>query len=369
MQTGKNGRILALDGMRGTFALCVAYLHAFGAKTIPGGYLAVDFFFILSGFVVAYVYADRIAGRQIGFRDFAIARLARLYPLHIFTMLLALAADLAFADIIQGNWQSLYYLNHIAYSTFSNLLLIQNIGFDPRHAFNGVSWSISVELWVNLLLFALLLIRPAVAVSVIACFVCYAILFINVGNLRDFKDPAIYFLPAGLLRGIAGISLGFLVFRLTQLTISKKLRSGLSILTIASMAAMAWLVLGVGMGATDFLAPIFGSIMIIGAIFAPNNLVSRIFSIKPLVYLGTISYSVYLLHPILLTVLKIIAGGKRELSEFVWSNVTIYLISYTVIVIGVASVAYYFFERPMRQTTWAFFAKQGQQSLTTSRSC
>lgn len=81
-----------LDGLRGVAALTVIWYHVFeGFETSPldqkfnHGYLAVDFFFILSGFVVGYAYDDRWAGRRAGggmrMRDFLKRRIVRLHPM------------------------------------------------------------------------------------------------------------------------------------------------------------------------------------------------------------------------------------------------------------------------------------------------
>ena len=76
-------RFLALDGLRGVAALLVAAFHtttAFQIDLIAHGYLAVDFFFMLSGLVVAHAYEDQLLN-GMSFRRFAVARVVRLYPM------------------------------------------------------------------------------------------------------------------------------------------------------------------------------------------------------------------------------------------------------------------------------------------------
>jgi peptidoglycan/LPS O-acetylase OafA/YrhL len=84
---------ILLDGLRGIAALAVGYLHAsqifeVSASPFPA-YLAVDFFFCLSGFVVAFAYDDRLASGMTMF-DFSLRRLIRLYPMIIVGVLLGL---------------------------------------------------------------------------------------------------------------------------------------------------------------------------------------------------------------------------------------------------------------------------------------
>lgn len=94
------GEIRSLTTLRGVAALMVAVFHTpalFGAASLlPHAYLAVDFFFALSGFVLAHAYADRIAG-GLGFWRFTRLRLARLYPLYLVATLLG--AGLAAARV------------------------------------------------------------------------------------------------------------------------------------------------------------------------------------------------------------------------------------------------------------------------------
>ena len=91
-------RFLTLEAMRGLAAICVVLMHgerAFGVASPMSGYLAVDFFFLLSGFIMAHAYEDRL---DLGLpkRSFLHARLLRLYPLYlvgtVFTVVLAVAS-------------------------------------------------------------------------------------------------------------------------------------------------------------------------------------------------------------------------------------------------------------------------------------
>jgi peptidoglycan/LPS O-acetylase OafA/YrhL len=77
-------KFIFLDGLRGVAAMSVGILHAgqiFNVDIIPRhGYLAVDFFFCLSGFVIAYAYEERLFG-QHSWGRFALLRVIRLYPM------------------------------------------------------------------------------------------------------------------------------------------------------------------------------------------------------------------------------------------------------------------------------------------------
>ncbi len=85
-------KFVALDGLRGVAAVLVLAYHAPDHRMehlLPGGYLAVDLFFVLSGFVIAHAYQARLdAG--LGWREFMVARLIRLYPLYLLGTLIAI---------------------------------------------------------------------------------------------------------------------------------------------------------------------------------------------------------------------------------------------------------------------------------------
>src|SRR5579871_5474379 len=116
------------------------------------GYLWVEFFFVLSGFILTHVYGARAAGLFTagGFGAFLKARLIRLYPLHLF-MLLALAGLVAFARLLAalGGYHSIYDLAYhpdISLKGFiASLFLVHSWNTLNTLTWNGVSWFVSVE--------------------------------------------------------------------------------------------------------------------------------------------------------------------------------------------------------------------------------
>src|SRR5690606_39116617 len=84
-------RFAALDGLRGISAVAVAFFHLplafhlFGSPLVREAYIFVDFFFVLSGFVIAHAYGARLTGgAELG--DFLVRRIGRLWPLHLATL-------------------------------------------------------------------------------------------------------------------------------------------------------------------------------------------------------------------------------------------------------------------------------------------
>ncbi len=147
-------RFAALDSWRGICALSVVLFHL-NAGThfhdlLNNGYVAVDFFFVLSGFVIGSAYHDRI-GDLGDLTKFTVRRIGRLYPLHVAVLLVYLGLEV-------GRW-ALH--NPAAFSGerswpafFADLFLLQ--GFNAWDlTWNMPAWSISIELWTNMA-FALL---------------------------------------------------------------------------------------------------------------------------------------------------------------------------------------------------------------------
>ncbi|HEY9218085.1 MAG TPA: acyltransferase, partial [Phenylobacterium sp.] len=153
---------------------------------VDKGYLGVELFFILSGFILCHVYRSQVEGRSFHYGKFLWARLARVYPLHLATLVglgaLALAATVAGVGVDPNilSWESLP----------ANLLLVHAWGFAPVAGWNHPSWSISAE-WFAYLSFPLfawaalaLKTRPLVAVALAAGFL--AALYAGFEQLAGF---------------------------------------------------------------------------------------------------------------------------------------------------------------------------------------
>jgi peptidoglycan/LPS O-acetylase OafA/YrhL len=148
---------VSLDLLRGIAALCVLLYHMdflFGIKgaMLPKAYLCVDFFFALSGFVIAANYSFEVKP-NIMFRQFLVARLARLWPL--------LAASIVFGFFVMGAklYKDFHYIDTLPLlgSVFFNSFMLpsffQPYAIDRVYIFNGAAWSIFFELMINIVYF------------------------------------------------------------------------------------------------------------------------------------------------------------------------------------------------------------------------
>ena len=179
-----------LDGLRGVAALAVVIFHFmewvftdFSKNFISHGFLAVDFFFCLSGFVIGYAYDDRI--RKMGFREFFKSRMIRLHPLVVLGSVLGLLGFLLdpFALPRAYDWGKLLLL--FVGSLFLIPLPLMEERFFNLFAFNAPAWSLFWE-YVASIFYAVVLYkvsrRSLVVLTILAaagiCFVSY-----RAGNL------------------------------------------------------------------------------------------------------------------------------------------------------------------------------------------
>ena len=149
-----------LDAARGVAALIVALHHqwAIHGQLFASGYLAVDFFFALSGFVLAHAYGDRLVSGRMKAREFLVARVVRLYPLYLLGLLAVL---IALSPALP--WSLKAIVGKLPFA----LAMLPSPTYDAvgfLYPFNIPSWSIFFELLINLVmaLFCLQLRDPRI---------------------------------------------------------------------------------------------------------------------------------------------------------------------------------------------------------------
>jgi len=160
-----------MDALRGIAAVAVVFYH-FGSRlgapaTVPHGYLAVDFFFMLSGFVLADAYTRRLS--TLATRRFALIRAIRLLPMSVFGLLIGTAYFLVRWKVQPTASDS---LPQILGASGLNLALIPKLWIagattDEIFPADGVLWSLSFEFMINIVWAAVLVqLKPIVQASV-----------------------------------------------------------------------------------------------------------------------------------------------------------------------------------------------------------
>jgi peptidoglycan/LPS O-acetylase OafA/YrhL len=350
--------IPALTGLRGAAALWVAAYHlllpagfvtGLAATALGRGYLAVDLFFVLSGFVMALSYGKMFragAGLQV-FAGFMLRRLARLYPLYA----LILAIRFAYTALRYGTFDLprpwiAAPMPAPALGIPANLLMIQSWGIASSSI--GTAWSISTE-WGAYFLF------PALATLALwrgrrwaAGAVCAAAALIGVvaalngagathAGALDAWDGT----TAGpILRCLAGFTIGMVVFRAAQ---------NPAIARFAGAAPCRWtlsalLLLAAATGLPDLaIYPLLPALVLSLACGSRRIVLTA----TPLIWLGEISYALYLLHIFALHPLDLTRAGARLILP-VWCADAVAPVAIFAVLLAASHLAYRGIEIPGR---------------------
>ncbi len=336
----------ALTGIRGIAAWGVVLYHirlsltgllpAPALAVLAKGYLAVDLFFILSGFVIWYNYAARIAGGGAGAtRLFLWRRFARVWPLH--GAILAGFLGLALVMIATGRDASGYPLGELPL----HLLLIQNWGLTSALSWNHPAWSISTELAAYLVFPALVLMARWDRVPSAVLLVLTALLASGIFVLFAFKghaDLGADIPGLGLWRCLASFAMGCLMCQLWQRWQAARLGGVLAGLSCAAILAGAF---AFGLPETAWVPSAFFTGLL--ALALGRGAVVRLLGGKALTYLGEISYSTYLGHYGLFILFKLaFVDASLQLG---WGG----LIGYLALVMVMSAVLYHGLEKPAQR--------------------
>jgi peptidoglycan/LPS O-acetylase OafA/YrhL len=298
-------RWLALDAARGAAAMAVVifHLHSFGPDPIPAGYRAVDFFFILSGFVIAHAYEARL-GDGLSFGRFALIRIGRLYPLYLLGLMVGLA------QLVVQQTALTHDPVGLAASLVTGLLMLPGRIAGVRYIYplNNPSWSLFYELVVNAA-FALTArwLTPVRLILVVAIsLLALTGLALVHKNLSIGAKWDRIGLPGGLTRVSFSFFAGVLIHRYRP---SRAIRSDLATAAIAIAPVLACIV-----GPYDwrFDLPIdvvcLPALVWIGAAIQPRSApVAAIAAVA-----GTMSYGLYALHFPILLWMSGLAGSRID---------------------------------------------------------
>jgi peptidoglycan/LPS O-acetylase OafA/YrhL len=273
-----------MDGLRGIAAMAVVILHSWKSSgTMVNGQLAVDVFFMLSGFVIAYSYDDRLqSGMKIG--DFLLRRFIRLYP-----MILVGAVGGIIIAVIHNKTDpaQAYPLQYIATSGLLSIFVLPylapHIG-DKSFSFNIPLWSMFFEIAANLfyVMFARYLSKRILALIVFAGLIGV----VAGGTLSGWgKDNFVFGFP----RVGCGFFGGVLLFKLWRDDALPKLNGNFFVLAAVLVATFAIPHLVAGWRFLPAFA-LFAVVITFAAGARPSR-GDRYFA-----WIGTLSYPVYLLH-------------------------------------------------------------------------
>lgn len=279
------------------------YTRVLDISFIRNSFLFVDFFFVLSGFVITANYADRLAA-GFGIKNFMILRFGRVYPIHLFTLFMfvwisvvrLLKPDLGGASPFES-------ANENPYAIITNLLLIHSIGVHDSLTWNYPSWSISTE-YYTYLLFAIMVTLSRGYLSAINVFIIIsAPIFIGIFSPDNMATTYDY----GLVRCLYGFGTGSLLWKLYEsrlLSNISNIRISIYSWTVMEIFVIASIILYVvfaGKSLASVVAPMIFAIAI-GFFVFEKGLVSRVLLSKLLSGIGNLSYSIYMMHALVFVV-------------------------------------------------------------------
>jgi peptidoglycan/LPS O-acetylase OafA/YrhL len=305
-------RFEGLDALRGVCALLVVFYHYQNGNVISelafvrGGYMFVDFFFVLSGFVICWNYADRLTS-WAATGDFMVRRFFRLFPLHLLVVMLYLALELALMSRQPAGTAMGAVSGRTADDLVRTLLMSNSFGMDHQTGWNMPSWSISAEWWTYGVFGLIVLAFPArgqmrLALAGLAG-LGLGVLLVNHGSLRVMADH-------GLFRCFYGFGLGAML-ALWWPTLGPRVQQlgawPLAVAEILLPLVIVWFVGSFRLSPVSFLAPLLFVLAII--VFAQGRgPVSRLLHTPLLLRAGLLSYSIYMIH-------HFIMGRLRNLTD------------------------------------------------------
>lgn len=341
--------IKPLTSARGIAALFVVIFHGWNlfyiqSADVPSqnfpflkGYLFVDFFFLLSGFIIAYVHSvDSENWHPQYYRHFLLLRLIRVYPVHLFTLLMALLLESA---------KYLFPTNNLPFSFntptsfFQHLTLSQAWGFDQSTRWNLPSWSVSVEWFAYIItpiVFFLTLHRRWLVTTGIV-FLCLTVLLVIEKGPWNLNLTAHY----ALARGVAEYAIGSVLYRLYSKAELHK--------PIDNLVAICILLTAVNIVSKgdDVVSVILFAFDILGLSLA-NNWMEKMLSLRVPMYLGRVSYSLYMVHGFFLAPTKSICSKLSDAPALIPLKIAIFS-AFVLISLAGAELCYRYVEMPARQ--------------------
>jgi peptidoglycan/LPS O-acetylase OafA/YrhL len=342
--------LVGLTSLRGLAALAVVLQH-FSATVqklcavpipslVPHGYVAVDFFFVLSGYVMCYTYLHAFQQRESGiYASFLKKRAVRLLPLNAFVLCLMMIGAAISTALLGRN--IFYGSSDAPLELPANFLMLQGLGLG--NSLNGPAWSVSAEIGAYVL-FPLLIVgafsrRRAVVVAVgLLALLGLTLVALRHPRLGLGSEDPIY----GGLRCVSQFTIGMLSYRLAQWPraaawfAQDRVAFGLVALAVL-------LLLG---PRVDLLTAATFPLIIVAAALNRSRF-DRLMAQRPLVVLGLASYSLYMIHDPLRSLLHAVVKQWHPEPLSAVAALLLALIA-SLAVVPLAVLTYHAVEKPSR---------------------
>lgn len=345
-----------IDGLRAVAVLSVMLYHVNNAW-VPGGFVGVDIFFVISGYLITRNIAVELGGNRFSLLDFYARRVRRIAPMMLTIVVVTLALAMILfapgdaATTAKAAGASLASLANVYFWLFQN-----NSYFAAPSAQSPLLhlWSLGVEeqfylFWPLLLL---LFYRPTKAGRFCIGAALVAIVSFALGNILYPLDPSFvyYMMPTRAGELLLGALVAVLTLRGAHKRIPAAASGWLALCGLALLIGSFALITGhMPFPGVVAIAPTGGAALLILAGTINTTWVSRLLSFKPLVHIGLISYSAYLWHWPLLAFYRYGYGEPNTMTG----------VAIIVIALALSELSYRFIEQPARHfrgPRWQVFA-------------
>lgn len=336
-----------IDGLRALAVMLVVFYHA--KFPVSGGFLGVDIFFVISGYLITTIIYKESKNKNFSFLNFYKRRIKRILPAFVFLLVILFV----YCKIYLMPDELISFAKSAVYSLLgvSNFYFFSGTGYFNTTTYEPLlhTWSLSVEeqfyvVW-PFIVFVLARMAGKKRALFISIGLFLSFLIISQYGALNYKTAAYLLLPFRFYELMLGALLA-----IYKEHVIKLLRHGTAISLIGILLIMtsAFLITSeMPFPGFTALPACLGAFMLIAAGDSHNNTVSRILSLTPIVYLGRISYSLYLWHwPV------IILAEYRGIDLTLDNAVVVIFIA-----IGLASVSYHFVEKPFRKDRLDSFTK------------
>lgn len=329
-----------IDGLRAIAVLAVVFYH-FGLPGVGGGFVGVDVFFVISGFLIGGIlWREKVATGRLALGQFYVRRIKRLAPAYVAMSLAVLV--IGWLLLLPNDYRETAKGVIAATVYLSNVLFFRQSGYFDSAAEDKVllhTWSLSVEeqfyLFLPLVFLLLGRSRNGMVISFGALFL---VSLISSLPMTERSQPAAFYLfPFRAWELLAGVLLAIWA---TEKRFDYQINAGISYAGLGTVVASIMLIdpsaLFPGWQA---MFPVLGAVMLI-ANGRHDNLVNRMLSMRLPVAIGLISYSLYLWHWPVVTLTKYVQGDYAGSGETaLWIAVSVAL----------AAASWAFVEQPVRR--------------------
>lgn len=356
-----SNKIEELDSIRGLAALVVVIFHlpkwspVLDHGLINNGHLMVELFFVLSGFVIYNAYSDKINSWKDLLR-FQFLRLGRLYPVHLLFLFAFVLIELIryMAFVLMGMKShtagQAFMVNNLS-AFIKNILLISSVLPNQPLTFNVPAWSISVEFYTYLV-FALIIVFGK-RIRIYFVFLLMALSLFLLDSDMDFGFST-------LLSCFAGFFMGCVVAELLR---KIEIKVSGYLLPVCFLSIIMFLSFK-GEGVSSSWMYLLTAFLLISLVLSEESVFRDILNSKPFLWLGSVSYSVYMSHSMVIWFVNQFIRFVLKPSEITikgestpqLSTSEALIASFLVVglVLVISSLVYLYLEKPMREKSRQF---------------